>query len=44
MNICIRARFIDEGVLETNMVDVNAVDTDGRDVSNANTTHLYHDN
>ena len=27
MNICIRACFIDEDVLETNMVDVNAVDT-----------------
>ena len=44
INICIRARFIDEDVLETNMVDVSAVDTDGLDVSKADTTHLYHDN
>ena len=36
--------FIDEDVLETIMVDVNAVDTNGLDVSKADTTHLYHDN
>ena len=44
MNIYTRASFIDEDVLETNMVDVNAVDTHELDVSKANTTHLYHDN
>ena len=39
-----RACFIDEDVLETNMVEVSAVDTNGLDVSKADTTHLYHDN
>ena len=39
-----RACFIDEGVLETNMVDVSAADTNELDVSKANTTHPYHDN